>query len=56
MKTNKFDVKPNQAHWGLCKTPEDFALMNSCQLYIRQIVVKKILRTSEKNRQYHLQQ
>ena len=31
---------PNQAHWGFCKTPDDFALMKL--LYARQIVVKNI--------------
>ena len=44
MITNKSGVMPNQAHWGFCKTPEDFALMNCCILYSRQIVVIKILR------------
>ena len=43
MKTNKSGVVPNQAYWGFCKTPEDFALMNFCLLYSRQIVVYKIL-------------
>ena len=42
MKTNKSCVVPNQAHWGFCRTPEDFALMNCCLLYTRQIVVKDI--------------
>ena len=42
MKTNKSGVVPNQAHWGFCKTPADFALMKCCLLYTSQIVVKNI--------------
>ena len=42
MKTNKSDLVPNQAHWGFCKTSEDFAIMNYCLLHARQIVIKNI--------------
>ena len=46
---NQTGVVPNQAHWGFCRTPEDFAFVNCWLLNTRKIFVMNIKKNFRKN-------